>query len=38
MAAIEPETLQKVTENAEKRAHCAIRSGGGHLRDIIFKK
>lgn len=34
MVAIQPETLRKVIENAEKRAHYAIRSEG----DIIFKK
>lgn len=38
IAAISTETLEKTMENAEKRAHCAIRANGGHLRDIIFKK
>lgn len=34
---ISPETLAKVMENAEKRAHLAAKTKGGHLRDIIFK-
>jgi hypothetical protein len=38
IAAIEPETLKKVMENAEKRADLCVASGGGHLADVIFKK
>lgn len=35
--AISADTLAKVMENAEKRAHLAAKANGGHLRDIIFK-
>lgn len=35
--AISADTLAKVMENAEKRAHFAAKANGGHLRDIIFK-
>ena len=37
MAAISAEMLARVMYNAEKRTHHAIRNGGGHLADVIFK-
>ena len=37
IAAIPAEMLAKTMENATKRAQNAINTGGGHLRDIIFK-
>lgn len=38
MANISTETLEKVMENAQKRAFFAIKNKGGHLIDIVFKK
>ena len=36
MAAISPEMLVNVMENAKKRAHYCISNKGGHLVDIVF--
>lgn len=36
MAAISPEMLENVMENAKKRAHYCIKNKGGHLVDIVF--
>lgn len=35
--AIPPEMLEKVMENAAKRAHFALANKGGHLIDVVFK-
>ncbi|XP_017795069.1 PREDICTED: uncharacterized protein LOC108576567 [Habropoda laboriosa] len=35
--AIPPEMLEKVMENAAKRAHFALDNKGGHLIDVVFK-
>lgn len=34
---IPPEMLEKVMENAAKRAHFAVANKGGHLIDVVFK-
>ena len=38
IAAIPRATLEKVIENAEKRAHYVVRAKGDHLNQIIFEK
>ena len=38
MAAISPETLANVMENAKKRARFCLTNNGGHLIVIVFGK
>ena len=38
IATIPRATLEKVIENAEKRAHYVVRAKGDHLNQIIFEK